>query len=251
MRFQSAVFYYTETKRVPWKNSSTIWVSVLGWCVGASGNFTEAATSDQITINFYKKGTNPILVRSYTGLLPGKDGMYNDTVGVPWKDGDYDYLDKMLTIEIVSPYGTVTPYVWKAPFEVGPLSHVFVEAAKIGVLVMTSSTNQPMDTIFNQIYDAVRRGIQVVPGEPQSYFASTNPASGGSSWGTAHSFGFEAVGVMITNLSASQTVEFSLDGTNVAGRVPPSTIKAYDFRRASQIYFRATTSDPEIEVEAW
>jgi len=190
----------------------------------------------------------PIVVKSFDSVSAGKDVFYSVSIGINWFDIVDQHPEKLLSITASSDFGNATLSVQKIPYPTGTWAAVFLKTKKIGVLAMTTQ-NQPMDTIVNQVVDAVRNAVQITPGQSQRFCASTFPATG-ATWGTPLAFQFQTVGLCLQNFGAS-LVEFSFDGINRHGVVAAGSGKFFDFRRESVIYFRSVTSTSEIVVEAW
>lgn len=51
--------------------------------------------------------------------------------------------------------------------------------------------------------------------------------------------------------TGSNTLEYSFNGTDLAGRLITNTERFFPFRRISKIWFRSVGGATDVEVEAW
>ncbi len=221
------------------------------WCVDSQGNFTnpDSNTYSVSGVVYKNQGRMPELKRVY-GLEAGEDGFFSGSVALAWDaSGLQADPEKLLVCSFTGDENTIRLTPKKLPYPVGAWAQVYLNACKLGVLTMANQS-EPLDVLMNRIVDNIRSGLQIVPGTGnQGFYVETAPASGGS-WGEPLSFAFESVGFSIMNYGAIPVL-FSIDGINVAGKVPAQMARTFDFRRASQIYLQAATSDLLVGVEAW
>lgn len=239
------VVYYQPTTTL---GLGSVRLDYILWCKDGSGSFVSPISSTYtISGAVLKNQKNLPIIKMLSSLSAGSDGFFSGSIGVAWNQ-DYVAPEKLLVLSFTGDENTIRLIPKKLPYPMGAWAQVYLEACKLGVLTMTDQA-QPLDVVINQIVDSIRNGMQVVPGQSDSFFVQTAPASG-TSWGVPVAFGFECVGFKVYNFGTIP-VFFSLDGTNTHGFIPPGTTSWYDFRRTSQIYFQAQTSDPQLFVEAW
>jgi hypothetical protein len=241
----NAVAYYVPVDSVP----ASLRVYMLVWETDGLGAFvTNPATGSGIGVVFTKLGPHPAPVKSVQDLEYAPDGFCSLLSGMPWEDPDSEYASHILTAVVSSTLGTITVPVRKYPYPIGDFSAVFLQAAKLGVLAM-GSQNEPLDTVIHRVTDQVRNALQVVPGSSNAFYQTTTPATE-NAWTGPYSFTFESVAFAVHNFGVV-SVEFSLDGVNPHGIIPAGKWKVYDFRRATQIYIRASDPTAQVVIEAW
>jgi hypothetical protein len=197
----------------------------------------------------YKNSAYMPLLKEISPILASEDGFFSGSVGISWDVGSlYVEPEKLLVLRFWGDENTLSLSPKRLPYPMGAWAQVYLDACKLGVLTMADQY-EPLDVVVNRIVDNVRNGLQVVPGQSQSFYVQTVPASG-ESWGTPVSFGFECVGFKVYNYGTIP-VFFSLDGVTTHGFIPSGSVSWYDFRRTSQIYFQAATTDPQLFIEAW
>lgn len=202
---------------------------------------------DSNTVNLTISRFNIAVKKEYvsTELYPNPCGFYELEQNFKWEGSPAD-CTKSLLVEAEYNGTTIRVPLVLEPSSGKLFSQVFIQGMKLGVMAMTQ--NLSLDEITNTIYDTVRKALQVCPGSSDSYYGSTTATTGGG-WGDPVEFGFECIGFSITN-NGAQTLEFSLDGITTHGTVPPEFIKWYDWRRASQVYVRASSA-VSVEIECW
>jgi len=62
---------------------------------------------------------------------------------------------------------------------------------------------------------------------------------------------FLSQGIIIANDDLANYIEFSFDGTTVAGKALAGNIITFDFRRARKIYLRSAAGGEAFRVFAW
>ena len=243
MRLKATSYFQTDQ---PSRTLARLYITA--WLVDDDDVFVPDPPQDPLSIRVLRNDPYGTVVRQVSGLLPGTDGFYTVSLGIHWGDEEFQYVRGAIRIEASSSYGTIYPHTFRAPYASSVWGAVYLDSLKFGVIAMTDQS-QSLDVIANRIYDSIRQGVAVVPGESNNFCEATNPASGGS-WGTAVSFGFESVAFSIYNYG-DITVEFSTDGVDRHGIIPAYKGVIYDSRRATQIFVRAADSTPEVIVEAW
>jgi hypothetical protein len=239
--------YYIPQYGVSW---GSLRVYYILWGVDSTGAMIQTPPSQYTISGSVRKNSMYMpLIKEISPVSAGEDGFFSGSVGISWDVGSPSVEpEKMLVLQFQGDENTLTLPPKRLPYPMGAWAQVYLDACKLGVLTMADQY-EPLDVVVNSIVDTIRNGLQVVPGQSQSFYSQTAPASGGS-WGDPVSFGFECVGFKVYNYG-TVPVFFSLDGLNTHGFIPAGSVSWYDFRRTSQIYFQAATSDPQLFVEAW
>jgi len=243
MRLNATSYYQTDK---PGRTQARLYV--LAWLEEDDGTFVEEPPADPVSIRILKLDKYDTVIRKSENILPGSDGFYSVSLGIHWGDEEFQYVASTIRLAVSNSCGTVYPKIFIAPYMSSVWGAVYQDTLKLGVLAMADQT-QPLDVIANRIYDSVRQAIAVGPGN-SNRFCQTLPTYPGTSWGASASFGFDSVGFGLTNFG-NDTVEFSLDGVDVHGVVPPYMKVVYDFRRETQLFTRSATAYVDVTVEAW
>lgn len=219
---------------------------ILAWISNGGTLVTDIPSDALVSLSVSRIGEYSKVVKTIGDLEFNNDAFLEASIGLDWVDTESDTADKLLSVDLTSPYGNVHCPLQRLPYTESRWARVFLESLRLGVLVMSGMS---LDEIANLVTDKIRNGLQIVPANSNRFCVDTNPEVT-PSWGNAVSFGFLSVGLSITNYGSIQ-IEFSFDGATRHGIVDAGFQRWFDFRRETQVFFRAATTDPLITVEAW
>jgi len=240
------VYYYTQSRG----DVEYVRLHILCWFCDEEGKVVMPDDSLlPVVVDIHHQGRFSALVKSLEADVVDPVGFVSLETGVPWKSGFGHDVRNILRVVATAAVGTpVSLPLYETPSYLGPWAAVFFENLKLGVLHMTGQV-QGLAELVNSITDKVRYALQVGPGETMRWCSDHTPALA-PGWGDAVSWGFSSVGIWIHNFG-DIPIEFSFDGQNRHGIVPAGKAKVYDFRRETQIYFRASATTPTITLEVW